>query len=259
MFRIRKRIFLSTFLLLFILLEGLSYSDALSFWCNNCNLSDSDFCPLPNRQKGWALAAGALTLVNSGWNPFVLPSVDNEYRKQRVQNNLKKSWGIYNKQDALSTLNGLMNKSHSFQYETLLKIYNQVKDKPDVLDKLKAKYEFSKFCKFQEKYGSIINNKSLKAWDLCRFIAVSGWCHAAGYLDEQEAWDLIIPVAQELQTIFDSWEEMGTHYLIGRQFWLDSMDPKDHLKYQCVFMGLVNDYRSPWKQFKWDENISSNE
>src|ERR1700730_526927 len=44
-------------------------------------------------------------------------------------------------------------------------------------------------------------------WNYPRAVHLARWGYAAGYLQEQEAWNLIMPAAGSLQQTFSSWQE----------------------------------------------------
>ncbi len=57
------------------------------------------------------------------------------------------------------------------------------------------------------------------AWDLVRFILVVRMGVAAGYLDDEEGWAEIRPIAVRLRNAYDSWYALGQAYLTARRQW----------------------------------------
>ena len=88
--------------------------------------------------------------------------------------------------------------------------------------------------------------------------------YTAGYLSEQEAWRVIMSVAQTLQRAFKSWDQMGEDYLAGRAMWVGLMKQNaqnpifDPGRYQAIYELLINknDQNSPWTRIPWDTPLN---
>jgi hypothetical protein len=104
-------------------------------------------------------------------------------------------------------------------------------------------------------YGKYDGNYLL-AWDLVRYINLCRWGYVAGYLSESEAWELIMPMALELQKNFHSWKEMGEAFLFGREFWSYSEMQKNGQLYIDAQQRLLDDPKSPWNKYSWDLRLS---
>ncbi len=57
------------------------------------------------------------------------------------------------------------------------------------------------------------------AWDLLRFMVVMRLGCAASYVDEDDGWERIYPVARRLQAAYRDWPEMGQAYVVARRQW----------------------------------------
>lgn len=55
----------------------------------------------------------------------------------------------------------------------------------------------------------------------------------------------IMPAAQRLQQTFNSWQDLQTNYLIGREFWSLKQTKKCGAKFQTIFKQLSEDPSSP--------------
>lgn len=59
-----------------------------------------------------------------------------------------------------------------------------------------------------------------------------------------------------LQKQFDSWEELGRNYIIGRQFrFYEEMQDEAYL-YEDAYQRLLDMSSSPWNLYSWDMNLS---
>ncbi|MHC9539679.1 MAG: DUF1266 domain-containing protein [Vulcanimicrobiota bacterium] len=57
---------------------------------------------------------------------------------------------------------------------------------------------------------------------------------------EQEAWGRIRAAALILQRTCSSWQEMGRHYLLGRQFWQPGLYQQDGSMYEATVRKLCS-------------------
>ena len=205
--------------------------------------------------QAWALATTALifafndnhldTLTGVAATP---DSIENE-RKQ-----LAEGWSIYSRADLLRTLDWLQLRGHRTGFnelglrvstlsdEQLAVIRSQLSDNTEAvnqLDVVRAHY--------QE-----LGSKSILAWDLVRYISLCRWGVLAGYISEDYAWARIMPAAQQLQQTFNSWQDLQTNYLIGREFWSLKQTKKCGAKFQAIFKSLSEDPSSPWNRIPWN-------
>ncbi|GAB4330893.1 MAG: hypothetical protein Kow0099_01830 [Candidatus Abyssubacteria bacterium] len=96
-------------------------------------------------------------------------------------------------------------------------------------------------------YRLIYGDKSIAAWDLTRYTALCGWGYLAGYFTEEEAWQRMMPAARALQQHFDSWDDMGRNYLIGREFWSLGHTRQTGEAMENAYKKLRTDPQSPWR------------
>ena len=65
-----------------------------------------------------------------------------------------------------------------------------------------------------------------------------------------------MPIARELQQAFDSWEELGKNYLIGRRFWSYKETIEDSHRYRAAYQILLDVDDSPWNLCPWEMDLS---
>jgi hypothetical protein len=95
--------------------------------------------------------------------------------------------------------------------------------------------------------------RGLLAWDAGRLVNLAGWGFVAGLLAEEEAWTYILPMAQAAQRSYASWEELGKHYLLGREFWSGEWEgavARAHL-------AMLDRADSPWRQLPWGLDLNA--
>jgi hypothetical protein len=76
------------------------------------------------------------------------------------------------------------------------------------------------------------------------------------YLDEKEAWNLLLANARKVQASFSSWQEMSDNFLDGRKIWNEAPDNQ----FDACSKLLLNprDPNSPWNQNPWKTDLSGN-
>ncbi|MCK5793264.1 MAG: DUF1266 domain-containing protein, partial [Anaerolineales bacterium] len=101
-----------------------------------------------------------------------------------------------------------------------------------------------------------LGDKGILGWDLSRYMCLCQWGYICGWLDEETAWELMVPIARELQQTFGSWEELGQNYLIGRHYWSLTHVQKDKKGFDEAFWRLTEMPSSPWNKYPWDLDLS---
>ena len=59
-----------------------------------------------------------------------------------------------------------------------------------------------------------------------------------------------------LQKKFDSWEDLGQNYLIGRRFWSHKYTTEKGDLYEDAFQRLLDMRSSPWNKYPWDMDLT---
>jgi hypothetical protein len=93
-------------------------------------------------------------------------------------------------------------------------------------------------------------------WNYPRAVNLARWGYAAGYLQEQEAWNFIMPLAERLQQTFSSWQEFGQCYMHARADRFDnSLDARRDIEY--AYRELLTDHHSPWRKYAWSLDLGN--
>ena len=214
----------------------------------------------PSRdQKMWALATVAvLTERNKRRHDLLGFCERTDKNNKSWQRSLQKWWGIKSRQDLLKGLQWVENGGHrkhfselgaylsSLTEEELQAVRSKVKDNPEDLNDVEMAL----------KHHGKLGEKSLVGWDYARYVGLCGWGYLLGYLTEDEAWERIMPVASMLQKTFDSWEDLGRNYLIGRAFWSLEETTRQGEQYEQAYKKLLTDPKSPWLRYEWNMNLT---
>src|SRR4051812_16568100 len=93
-------------------------------------------------------------------------------------------------------------------------------------------------------------------WNYTRAVNLARWGYAASYLQEQQAWEIIMPAAARLQHTFSSWQELGQTYLAARTKWFAS-DVYSRRQAEWAYRELFGDINSPWRKYPWNLNLGN--
>ena len=122
-------------------------------------------------------------------------------------------------------------------YETLISYVNSLDERNDSYTDFKEKLEkepmqsVSRLCAREDKNmktavrmcylkdkKDLIGNHNIEAWGYGRKIAMLRWGMGAGFISEQEATSLVIPMVEKIKADYTSFEDFFYHWLAGYCF-----------------------------------------
>lgn len=214
-----------------------------------------DVSHLTHDQKMWIWATCALiTESNVDRHDVFGGAVPTLKEIEQQKRALREWWGVHDRKSLLSTLDWLWREGHRKDFESLGSRIQSLDSEQLQAMKDKAKYDPKLLNRIAvvEKYYTEMGPKSIYGWDYARYVALCGWGYLVGYLSEKEAWQHALPAALVLQIRFDSWEDLGRNYLVGREFWSLEETNKTGDRYRQSYIKLTTDPLSPWKKYPWD-------
>lgn len=224
------------------------------------NRSNDDGNVVVEERKLWALGCSAVLIERNCRRHDLLGTV---IRTERNIKKMKKflvtsGWDIKNRADLFENLQWIKRGGHRRKFEgwgTYLKTLNPQQYEQALKASENNPNELQKI-KITKEYYQKLGPKSLSGWDYSRYICLCRWGYMADYLSEEEAWELIMPVAEMLQKTFDSWEDLGQNYIIGRQFWSYEETQRNGYLYEDAYQRLLDMPSSPWNKYPWNMNLS---
>ena len=99
-------------------------------------------------------------------------------------------------------------------------------------------------------------DRVLIVWNYSRAVRVARWGYAAKLLSEDEAWNIIMPMAQRLQLTVGSWQELGLDYLNGRTRWYTREDVSRRWA-ENAYRVLLTNPESPWRKYPWNLDLGN--
>lgn len=213
------------------------------------------------KQLHWGYSVGAiLSKCNDQDIELLGGTVRNDRTAKGMKESLEEWWGIENRQDMLEMIKKLKNGLHN-------RIFMDTKRKVDTLNDEEFQAEVDSFPQLNfkrdlqivKKYSKEVGQVGILGWDLSRLINITGWGYIAGYLDYDEANDIIMDTARVVQKKFSSWEEIWKNYLIGFEYWSgDSLeDSSSHIAMRYdIYNDLLDDEDGPCNTLKWNLNLN---
>jgi len=225
-------------------------------------MNEMDYFPrkIVTGPKAWAVACCALLIeCNHEWHDTLATGPCDSLSIQRSKDGLKE-WSIENKADLLKELNWLEVSGHRESFEKLgRQIYNgSFLDFFEMCQATDDKEELNEFHMAYQ-YYDVLGKKSLIGWDFERAIYLCRTGYECGYISENEAWYHIMKYAQYLQQTFDSWEDLGRNYIIGRKFWAYQHTLDSGQDFNDAFMLFTEMPSSPWNTLDWNMNLKESE
>ena len=181
---------------------------------------DMSFAYEDENIKDWMLGCGAILAKYNGEDPYLIGmNIRTAGYANRARETLSGSWGCDSREDVISTIIRMTDNGHAADFEFDAALANSFTDKEfELLLAMSSnvdRYMWPLVKELSGKWG----DKGIKAWDWFRMCHLAGWGYLGGYLELEEAYELVEPVAQRLRDTFSSWEEATENYMDGYAYW----------------------------------------
>jgi hypothetical protein len=201
--------------------------------------------------KLWALAAGANLAKLNGAS---LTSLHNRLLPMTSRHILRVWWGVVDGVTLREAIQQLGTGGHRAGFVTLHAFLSEGPHSPGAQRALReAGLAGKPVVDFVWRNHGRFKNGDLVAWDFGRVINVARYGFSAGYLPEDEAWEIVLDAARVLQQEYDSWKELSDNYLLGFSYWQDGAEPDQFLAAAAAW--LEENPESPWRTLSWSELI----
>jgi len=203
----------------------------------------------------WALAVpGILTTVN-GHDHALLggAGLAPEAARGRAEA-LRRDWGVHDRAELLKLLTWLAREGHRKDFNDVCMLDLQVSTRlapSGMMDDLIDDPALLKSIHFSRRHRARIGTRSLLAWDMTRLVTLAGFGFVLQWISEGEAWSYALAAAQAVQSRYASWEELGQHHLLGREYWAGEW-VAHHAR---AFRSLLDDPSSPWRALLWNTDL----
>ena len=230
-----------------------------------CNLLAA--VDLTQKQR-WAIAlTGIMSEINRSSHTTLNSSALNNRNRNIWLEVLRRDWGINNKNELLETLNLMENEGHSSSLRLVKQILTEevvsmtVREEDILVSTKENKYELTprryNYLYFTYSNWDKFRNRTILAWDLGRNIALCRWGYDTGFFTEEEAWEKIFYYAKLIQQLYNSWEEYGYDYYMGRVFWASGFGEAERYDTQTypIYQRLI-DRNGLWHNLEWNIDLN---
>jgi len=215
-------------------------------------------CGAPPKGPAQAWTLACLALLEQ-WNDDACFCLGNGQRSvpKDAAGYLADSWNVHNHAEALAKLRSLSDGAWAKDFAGLAD-----QARPWAVDelgrqerKLGLQSERTRQLELAWRKGQALGPGGIWAWDLVRYLWVASHAYAAGYLGEDEAWGLMLPVACRLRATFGSWKDCWESYLAGRQFWRGGLVDQPRMEAVAACLLDPGNPNSLWTQHPWNEAL----
>ncbi|MDR2434075.1 MAG: DUF1266 domain-containing protein [Treponema sp.] len=215
------------------------------------------------KEQLWAIAlTGIMTERNKSNYDTLNSSPMDERNKNIWLETLRRDWGINNRDELLETLDKMEHDGHASSLKFIQKIIMEtIEEKGNfsiitIYNKYQLNSRQYNYLKFTILNWNIFNNRDILVWDLGRNIALCRWGYDVGFLTEEEALEKIMYYAKLIQPLYNSWEEYGYDYYMGRVFWASGFgeDVAYLLETYQIYQKLIGE-NGYWRNLEWNIDL----
>lgn len=204
----------------------------------------------------WFNASYAVLSEINGWdyNRFAgLPA--NEETKELEQRSLEEWWSVTDRTSADETLDWILSEGHRTTFAENMQTLEEagLGDVPEdertvfLLTNFQiSPDEASQYLSSYEMYAEY-GPKAITGWDYCRAMNLMSFYYLAGYYSEQEALDKSLEIAQIMQPLFESWDDLMDSYLRGYEYWAEESSEERRAIYEELKTRDDNPYQIDYK------------
>jgi hypothetical protein len=214
--------------------------------------------PVQKSPHAWALATTAIIFeFNRHRHDLLAGRIATADGQESGRQLLSQWWSVNSRDDLLRMLNWLQFQGHRSEFDQLGRRLDALTDRQfATLETLAQRHpQTLNELQIARKNHELLGQKGILAWDLVRYIALCRWGYLTGYLSENEAWDRIMPAALRLQKTFDSWQDLQSNYLIGREYWSLTQTQTNGARYRAIYERFLQDPGSTWNTNPWDMDL----
>jgi len=182
---------------------------------------------------------------------------------QRTAVGLEEHWGVTDPQTAREATEWLLYCGNRTVYPSVLYYIRQYPDISECTRMIMGENingtELAEFaCNLAECMSESDENdlfpyteetleRGILAWDASRLVSLVRMSYENGYLTEQESWEYIMQMYEQVKPVFPDWRTFATSYVIGRGMWGGSTFSYDSIL--SLAKKALYSSRSPWEKY----------
>lgn len=185
------------------------------------------------------------------YNDEAVDAVKSEVLPETYRAQLQSWWDITDRDSTLGIVQWLLHEGHHADADAALTLMRG--GQPDAGDPEEKAEDVQLIAEFMIENGYCAAEtlpRTVIAWDLVRIANLGRWALHAGYLSEEEMWQVMQVAADTAREHFSSWEEYGRSFAMGRGAWHG--DEEDCQTAWEIVTALLEEEISPWRQILWN-------
>ena len=185
------------------------------------------------------------------YNDEAVDAVESEVLPETYRAQLQSWWNITDRDSTLGIVRWLLLEGHHADADAALALMRG--DQPEAGDPEEKAEDVQSIAEFMVENGYCTVEtlpQTVIAWDLVRIANLGRWALHAGYLSEEEMWQVMQVTAGAARECFSSWEEYGRSFAFGRGVWHG--DEEDCQTAWEIVTELLEEETSPWRQIPWN-------
>ena len=185
------------------------------------------------------------------YNDEAVDAVESEVLPETYRAQLQSWWNITDRDSTLEIVRWLLLEGHHADADAALALMRG--DQPEAGDPEEKAEDVQLIAEFMIRNGYCTAEtlpQTVIAWDLVRIANLGRWALHAGYLSEEEMWQVMQVAADTAREHFSSWEEYGRSFAFGRGVWHG--DEEDCQTAWEIVTALLEEETSPWRQIPWN-------
>lgn len=170
--------------------------------------------------------------------------------EMQYQSLLDNSWEVTDRASADETLDWILTEGHRDDFMITGELLSQVVE--ECGEEELENYLMQEFDESQEEaqldaatyemykeYGET----AIDGWDYCRALSLLSFYYMAGYYTKEEALDKSLEIAETVQPLFGSWDELIDSYLRGYEYWAEEDSSERREIYEELLAADDNPFR----------------
>jgi len=175
------------------------------------------------------------------------------------KHSLERDWSIHNREDLLEAVERLKEDGHRVSFHWIKSFLSSLTEAEQLryIDDIPKSSNKYKEYTIVRAYMNRLPAAGIAAWDWGRYVHLCKTGVYVGYITEDEALELSLPVARMAQQAYSGWQEFGIAFLAGRQFWWDQTT-KESAEHMARFVRkLILHPNSVWNRLDWHMPLNS--
>ncbi|MGO3345661.1 MAG: DUF1266 domain-containing protein [Marinomonas sp.] len=224
-------------------------------------------------QQQWLLSLSGYLSMQNGFSLDELTHHHKNFTDEQIAEGnvsiLKDAYGVTTKEELINSLQFFCDTPQNQAFIKCLADFTTM----DFYG-IERKYEESKGTPYEaitgwaKTHARSLSMFGIKAFDIGRYAFLCRCGVTVGLLTEAEAWGYLAHIGSIAQSLFSSWTDFATSYLVGRSMWQKMLLPESFVDIDVVFdfrygfyksmeqtttglQGIFADEEHPWCQLDW--------